>query len=202
MKKLFLLSLSAFLYFGVDLPAGAQADDNPFAGAPTRYSVDVVTTQRTGTALTMRMYVDGNKRRTEQETNNGQLVLILRGDVNLMYTIIASRRVYRIGPIDPSLLASLDAYEFSKGMIVSHEKVGTEPVKGQVCDKYRFSSGTDKKSSAEPDSATSGYIWISQSSHLPVMSETEGATTEWQNLDIGPQDPSLFVPPADFQRTQ
>jgi Putative zincin peptidase len=35
-----------------------------------------------------------------------------------------------------------------------------------------------------------------------MMSETEGATTEWENLDIGPQDPSLFVPPADFQRRQ
>jgi hypothetical protein len=128
-------------------------------------------------------------------------VLILRGDVNLMYTVIASRRVYRIGPVDPSLLESLDAYEFSKGMIVSHEKVGTETVKGQICDKYRFSSATDKnKSSAEPDSATSGYIWISQSNHLPVMSETEGATTEWENLDIGPQDPSLFACPRLISR--
>jgi hypothetical protein len=129
MKKLFLLSMFAFLSFGLDLPARAQANDNPFAGAPTRYSVDVVTASRTGTALTMRMYVDGNKRRTEQETNNGQLVLILRGDVNLMYTVIVSRKAYRIGPLDPTLLASLDAYEFSKGMIVSHEKVGTDTVK-------------------------------------------------------------------------
>ena len=70
-------------------------------------------------------------------------MLILRGDVNLMYTVVASRRVYRIGPLDPSLLASLDAYEFSKGMIVSHEKVGTETVKGEVCDNYRFSGVND-----------------------------------------------------------
>lgn len=78
MKLLFLLSVSAFLSFGIDLPARAQANDNPFTGGPTQYSVDVVTTQRTGKALMMRMYVDGNKRRTEQETNNGPLVLILR----------------------------------------------------------------------------------------------------------------------------
>jgi hypothetical protein len=44
-----------------------------------------------------------------------------------------------------------------------------------------------------------GYIWISKSSHLPVMSKTEGATTEWESLDIGPHDSSLFEAPAEFQ---
>jgi hypothetical protein len=201
MKKLLLLSVCMFLSFGVDLPAKPQANDNPFAGAPTRYSVNVVTTQKTGRALTMRMYVDGNKRRTEQETNNGQLVLILRGDLNLMYTVIVSRNAYRIGALDPTLLTSLDAYDFSKGMIVSHEKAATETIKGQVCDKYRFSSAPGKNnSSAETDSASSGYIWISQATHLPVMSKTQSATTEWENVDIGPQNPSLFEPPADFKQ--
>jgi len=31
------------------------------------------------------------------------------------------------------------------------------------------------------------------------MSETQGATTEWVNLDIGPQDSSLFEPPAEYR---
>ena len=186
MKLSFLLSAFAFLLLGVDFSAWAQASDNPFTGAPTRYSVDVVTKQRAGTALTIRMYVDGNKRRTEQETNNGQLVLILRGDVNLMYTIIVSRKAYRVGPLDPNLLVSLGAYELTKDMILSHEKAVTETAKGQVCDKYRFSSATGKnKSSSKPDNASSGYIWISQSTHLPVMSETAGATTLWENLEVG-----------------
>jgi Domain of unknown function (DUF4412) len=198
MKVLFLLSVCAFLTFGIDLPARAQANDNPFKGAPTRYSVAVVTTQKNRKAATMWLYVDGNKRRTEQETNNGKLVLILRGDLDLMYTVIVSRKAYRVRPFDPSLLKSLDAYELTKDML--HEKVATETIKGQVCDKYRFSSGTGKtQSPAEPDSAMAGFIWISKSSHLPVMSKTEGATTEWESLDIGPQDSSLFEAPAEFQ---
>lgn len=198
MKVLFLLSVSAFLAFGIDLPARAQANGNPFTGAPTRYSVAVVTTQKNRAAATMWVYVDGNKRRTEQETNNGKLVLILRGDLNLMYTISVSRKTYRVRPFDPSLVKSLDAYESAKDML--HEKVATETIKGQVCDKYRFSSNTGKtQSSADPDNATAGYIWISKSSHLPVMSKTEAATTEWENLDIGPQDSALFQAPADFQ---
>ena len=61
MKKLFILSVSAFLSFGADLPAKAQTSHNPFTGAPTRYSVEVVTASKTGANLTMRMFVDGNK---------------------------------------------------------------------------------------------------------------------------------------------
>jgi hypothetical protein len=201
MKKLFLLSVSAFLFFGTGLSARAQADDHPFAGAPTQYSVAVVTAQKTGAALTMWVYVDEKRRRTEQETNSGRLVLILRGDLNLMYTIIVSRKAYRVAPLDPSLLESLGTYEAAKDMMLSHEKVGTETVKGEVCDKYHFWSPTDKNKSAHrSEGPTSGYIWISQSTHFPVMSKTEGATTNWENLEIGPQDPSLFQPPADYKR--
>jgi hypothetical protein len=201
MKKLLILSVSAFLSCGANLPARAQTSHNPFAGGPTQYSVDVVTASKTGANLTMRMYVDGNKRRTEQETNNGPLVLILRGDMNLMYTVIVAHKVYRIGPLDPSLLTSLDTYEFPRGMIVSHEKVATETIKGQVCDKYRFSSARgEKKSGAGSDTASSGYIWIGQATHLPVMSKTETATTEWINLNVGPQNSALFEPPADYQQ--
>ena len=201
MKVLLLLSVSVFLAFGIDLPARAQSNDNPFTGAPARYSVAVVTTQKNRTAFTMWVYVDGNKRRTEQETNNGKLVLILRGDLNIMYTVIVSRKTYRVGALDPGLLKSLDAYELAKDMLHSHEKIGTETIKRQLCDKYRFSSTAGKtQHAAEPGSATAGYIWISQSNHLPVMSETEEATTEWESLDIGPQDSSLFLPPAEFQR--
>jgi hypothetical protein len=201
MKSFFVLSASAFLSLGVGLEAKAQASDNPFAGAPTQYRVDVITTQRNGAILKMRLYVDGNKRRTEQQTNNGQLALILRGDINLMYTVIVARKAYRVGPLDQDLLKSLGNYELPKEMLQSYRKVGTEKVKGQVCDEYQFSIATGKKeSSAETDDAISGHIWISQSTHLPVASETKTADTEWQNLDIGPQDASLFAPPADFQR--
>jgi hypothetical protein len=200
MRFLLFVTVSCLLPFGTALRASAQGTGNPFAGTPTRYSVDVVTSQKAGRTFTMRVYVDGNRRRTEQDTDNGRLVLILRGDLNLMYTIIVSRKAYRVRPLDPSLLKSLDAYELAKGMLISPEKIGTETVLGQTCDKYRFSSAPVKaQGNQETESATTGVIWISQSTHLPVMSQTADATTEWENLDVGPQDSSLFSPPADFQ---
>lgn len=198
MRFLSLVSVSAILSFGTDFGARAQATDNPFAGTPTKYSVDVVTTEKAGKTFTMHTYVDGDRRRTEQDTANGQLVLILRGDLNLMYTIIASRKAYRVRPLNPSLLKSLDAFELAKEMLISPYKVGTETVKGQVCDKYRFSS-TPAHGSQEAESTSTGFIWISQLTHLPVLSQTADATTEWENLDLGPQDSSLFTPPPEFQ---
>jgi hypothetical protein len=203
MKLFLLFSVSVLLSFGTDFDARAQVKDNPFVGAPSQYRVDVVTSRKTGTALTMRMYVDGNKRRTEQETNNGPLVLILRGDINLMYTVIVNRKAYRVRPLDPSLLKSLDTYEFAKDMLFSSGKVGAETIKGQVCDKYRFWAATENTASGgETKSTGSGFIWISQTTHLPVMSETNDTTTQWENLDVGPQDVSLFTPPAEYQQIQ
>jgi hypothetical protein len=200
MRFLLFATVSALLSFGTEFGATAGVTDNPFAGAPTRYSVDVVTSQKAGKTFTMHVYVDGDKRRTEQDTSNGLLVLILRGDLNLMYTILVSRKAYRVRPLDPSLLKSLDAYELAKGMLISPDQVATETVQGQVCDKYRFSSAPEKtKGSQETESATTGFIWISQSTHLPVMSQTADTTTEWENLNLGSQDSSLFTPPSDFQ---
>jgi hypothetical protein len=200
MKLLFLLTVSALLSLGSDFDARAQATNYPFAGGPTEYSVDVVTTRKKGPGLTMHMYVDGKKRRTEQETNNGKLVLILRGDIDMMYTVLVNRKAYRSRAADPTLVKSLDAYGFSNGTLLSHDKVGTETINGQVCDKYRFSAATENTGNGETNkSAASGFIWINETTHFPVMSKINDTTTQWENLEVGPQDPSLFLPPADFQ---
>ncbi len=203
MKRLFVPGLFFSLISTTAFQANAQTTASPFAGAPSQYSVDVVTTRKSGTPFLIRMYVDGAKRRTEQETNNGGLVVILRGDVNMMYTVLVARRLYRVSSFDPKSIKSFDVSELAKEIGVTRERVGTETINGEVCDKYHYSSDAGKEQgstkSAEAHLATSGFIWVSQSTHLPVKSETATATTVWQNLNLGPQEPSLFVPPADYK---
>ena len=140
------------------------------------------------------MYVDGAKRRTEQENNNGGLVVILRGDVHMMYTVLVARKVYRVSSFDPKSIEPFDVTELAKEIGVTREKVGTETINGEVCDKYHYSSDAGKEKGS-----ASGSVWISQSTHLPVKSETATATTVWQNLALGPQEPSLFLPPNDYK---
>jgi hypothetical protein len=110
MKRLLVSILFFLLLLTTAFLAKAQTNASPFEGAPTEYSVDVVTTRKSGTPFLIKMYVDGAKRRTEQDTNNGGLVVILRGDVHMMYTVLVTRKLYRIssfdpkvGPIEPSL---------------------------------------------------------------------------------------------------
>jgi hypothetical protein len=202
-KRLFVPGLFFSLISTTAFPANAQTTASPFAGAPSQYSVDVVTTRKSGTPFLIRMYVDGAKRRTEQETNNGGLVVILRGDVNMMYTVLVARRLYRVSSFDPKSIKSFDVAELAKEIGVTRERVSTETINGEVCDKYHYSldavreQGSTK--SGENHLPTSGFIWVSQSTHLPVKSETATATTIWQNLNLGPQEPSLFVPPADYK---
>jgi hypothetical protein len=203
MNRLLVLSLFSSLLITTAFPAEAQTKAIPFAGAPTQYSVDVVTTRKSGTPLLIRMYVDGAKRRTEQETNNGGLVVILRGDVHMMYTVLVARKLYRVSSFDPKLIEPFDVTELAKEIGVTREKVGTETINGEACDKYHYSSDTGKEKgstkSGESQGSTSGFVWISQSTHLPVKSETAMATTIWQNLKVGPQEFSLFLPPTDFK---
>jgi hypothetical protein len=194
MNRLLVLSLFSSLLITTAFLAEAQTKAIPFAGAPTQYSVDVVTTRKSGTPLLIRMYVDGAKRRTEQETNNGGLVVILRGDVHMMYTVVVARKLYRVSSFDPKLIEPFDVTQLAKEIGVTREKVGTETINGEACDKYHYSSDTGKEKGS-----TSGFVWISQSTHLPVKSETAMATTVWQNLKVGPQDFSLFLPPTDFK---
>jgi hypothetical protein len=203
MKRLFVPSLFFSLVVMTAFQTEAQTGANPFAGAPSQYSVDVVTTREAGTPFLIRMYVDGTKRRTEQETNNGGLVVILRGDVNMMYTVLVARKLYRVSSFDPNSIKSFDVSELAKEMGVSREKVGTETINGEVCDKYHYSSDPVKEhgstKSGQSHRSSSGFVWISQSTHLPVKSETDTATTVWRNLNVGPQEPSLFMPPTDYK---
>jgi hypothetical protein len=194
MNRLLVLSLFSSLLITTAFLAEAQTKAIPFAGAPTQYSVDVVTTRKSGTPLLIRMYVDGAKRRTEQETNNGGLVVILRGDVHMMYTVLVARKLYRVSSFDPKLIEPFDVTQLAQEIGVTREKVGTETINGEACDKYHYSSDTGKEKGS-----TSGFVWISQSTHLPVKSETAMATTVWQNLKVGPQEFSLFLPPTDFK---
>src|SRR5258708_37111443 len=131
------------------------------------------------------MYVDGAKRRTEQQNSNGELGVILRGDVNMMYTVLVARGLYRVSAFDPKSIKSFEVSELAKEIAVTGERFGTETINGEACDKYRYS----------------GFIRVNQSTHLPVQSETATAPTVWQNLNLGRHEPHALVRPANYSLT-
>jgi hypothetical protein len=87
MKRLFAVGLFTLLSINPLFTAPAEEkSDNPLADAPTQYSADLVVSRKVGTPVNMRVYIDGNKRRTEQSANAGTIV-ILRGDLGKRYIL-------------------------------------------------------------------------------------------------------------------
>jgi len=207
MKRLFTAGLCAMLSITPAFQALAEEkSDSPLADAPTQYSADLVISRKVGTPLTMRLYVDGNKRRTEQETKGGT-VIILRGDLSKQYTLIAASKTYAERALDPNLLES--PTDSAKRLGIVHEKVGTENLNGELCDKYQYSTDPTKMPNVQNplnrpriNRPVSGFIWVSQSTHMLVKSENPASTAEWKNIKLGPPDASLFEVPTDYKKLE
>ena len=204
--------MSAGLFVLVSLlpafTAPAEETIDPLANAPTQYSADLVVTRKAGPPMpmTIKVYVDGSKRRTDQEASGGNIV-ILRGDLSKRYILTPSSKTYVEGPLDPRLLES--PTDWAKRMGIVHEKVGTEDVNGEPCDKYRYSSDQKKTANGQNKPMTpamrgpvTGFIWVGQTTHMLVKSENAGSTAEWKNIKVGPPDASLFELPPDYQKSE
>ena len=88
MKRLMSAGLFALVSLLPAFTAPAEEVTDPLANAPTQYSADLVVTRKAGpqTPMTMKVYVDGNKRRTDQGTAAGNII-ILRGDLSKRYIL-------------------------------------------------------------------------------------------------------------------
>ena len=206
MKRL----MSAGLFALVSIPvftAPAEETTDPLTNAPTQYSADLVVTRKVGppTPMTMKVYVDGNKRRTEREGNGGNII-ILRGDLGKRYILTPGTKTYVEAPLDPRMLESPN--DWAKRMGLVHEKVGTEEINGEACDKYQYSSNPKKMANGQNNPAMpaaramTGFIWVGQTTHMLVKSENAGSTAEWKNIKVGPPDASVFELPADYKKQE
>jgi hypothetical protein len=204
MKRPISAGLFALVFILPAFSALAEEASDPLANAPTQYSADLVVTRKAGpsTPMTVKVYVDGNKRRTDQEASGGNIV-ILRGDLSKRYLLTPTSKTYVEGPLDPRMLES--PTEWAKRMGIVHEKVGTEDVNGEPCDKYRYSldskNGQNKPTMPAMHPVT-GFIWVGQTTHLLVKSENAGSTAEWKNIKLGPPDASLFELPPDYKKSE
>jgi hypothetical protein len=207
MKRL--ISAGLFTFVSI-LPAfnapAEETSDNPIANAPTQYSADLLVTrkmgQQTAPPTTLKIYVDGNKRRTDQ--GNGGNIVILRGDLNKRYILTPSSKTYIEAPLDPRLLET--TADWAKRLGIVHEKVGTEEINGELCDKYHYSSDPKKMLDAQkpmmPRRNVTGFIWVGQTTHMLLKSEDAISTAEWKNVKLGPPDASVFELPTDYKKSE
>jgi hypothetical protein len=207
MKRIFVVGLFAILSTMPAFNTSAEEGDDPLANAPTQYSADMVITRKAVRPTSnpapgpMHVYVDGNKRRTDRDIQGG-VITILRGDVNKRYTLTVSSKTYIEAPLTPGLLEPVTASSKKMGI---REKVGTEEINGELCDKYRLGSNTGQtlgQHGPVDSGRPRGFIWVGQSTHMIVKSDNSNYMVEWKNIKLGPLDASVFEVPADYKKAE
>ncbi|MBI3950170.1 MAG: DUF4412 domain-containing protein [Acidobacteria bacterium] len=162
---------------------GLTFSQEPLIG---QYSADQVTTAM-GRTVQGKIYVDNGKMRVEMEMLGQQVASIVRPDKNLAYVIMPTQKMIMEVPINPEnqMLANANSKDAKR------ELVGTETIKGQLCDKYKITGGNNVV-----------YLWANKGTHIPVQlqSADQKVKVEWNNVKVGPQPASLFEPPAGYRK--
>jgi outer membrane lipoprotein-sorting protein len=170
------------------LTSPLTADDiiSPFA-LNKQFSADQVITAG-GTTMTSKVFSDNGKMRTEMNTGGMQMVSIVRPDLQKIYSVMVAQKMIMEMPYDASKVGQQMT---SSGQDGKFELVGPDTVDGVACNKYKLTSKDNKIS----------FMWIDAAKKIPLkMAAGDNSyTLVWKNYKVGPQDASLFEPPADYQ---
>ncbi|HEY0256291.1 MAG TPA: DUF4412 domain-containing protein [Candidatus Methylacidiphilales bacterium] len=179
-----ILALGCYLLLSHPLPA----DDTVSPFAPNKqFSADQIVTTGT-TSMTSKVFSDNGKIRTEMNTSGMQIVSIVRPDLQKVYSVMVAQKMVMEMPYDP---AKFSQQMTSSGPEGKFESIGSDTVDGVACTKYKITSKDNKVS----------FMWVDAAKKTPVKlaAEDNSYTILWKNYKVGPQDASLFEPPADFQ---
>jgi hypothetical protein len=182
-----LRSAVAFLLLstsGAVFPAAKVAD----------YSTNMVILEDGQVVESMKLYVSGQKSRTEG-LMGGEMIGIVRRDRGVSYSLYPNKRVYTERVLSASQpgqpdLSTLDLDKLKR------VNLGRETVLGYACTKMRVTVGN--MPNGQPLNAT---VWVADNLGLPIRLETMGIVQENRNLAIAPQRASLFEIPDGYTKS-
>ena len=171
--------------------ASLSADDTAPPFVPNRqFSADMAITDDKGQTFTQKIYSDNGKMRMEMSRQGMQMVMIVRPDQQKIYQVAVARKMVMELPYDA------DRVQKKMGNITGpegkFEDLGPDTQLGVTCTKYKVTSNSDNKAF---------FFWVDAATKAPVMmmAVDDSVTVQWKNYKAGPQAPSLFEPPADYQ---
>ncbi len=170
-------------------PVWAQSAAVPFT-PDKQYSADEVLTPKQGAPLTMKEYTDNGKVRTEMSMHGMEMIAIIRPDQMKSYSVLPAQKMVMVNPYDPAKVNI--ASHPTPGVDAKFEVVGPDTVDGVACTKYKVTSLKDNKVF---------FWWVNNATNAPVkmVAEDGSFSLVWSNYKAGPQDASLFEPPAGYQ---
>ncbi len=151
------------------------------------FSADMVSYSSEG-SLTAKLYISGDKSRMEMPG----ATTISRMDKKVVWVLMPGENMYMEQPIDPRTAAS--TREKIDGEI-ERKAEGNETISGRNTTKYRVTFEANGK-------RESVFQWIDESAHIPVKTAAiDGSwSSEFRNIQSGPQDPALFVIPNGYTK--
>jgi hypothetical protein len=174
-------SLTLLLCLGLSAVATQAANNSPMADWPKAYSVEMETTAG-GQKSSTKMFVDGDKMRTDMDAGGMQMSSIIRKDKKMSYSLMHAQKMVMENPLQDAPAAAQTAPE------PTWEKVGSATVNGQACTEYKMKMGAD---------VTTFFI---NGDKLPVRMTNANMTMDYKNFKAGAQDAALFEVPAGYSK--
>jgi len=181
---------------GLAVGAGAVLICAPgaIAQAPARdFSADVIHT--TGKKVTNeKVYSSEKAVRIEKDEKGKKSISIMRLDRKQLLVLMPDQKSYMdMGTFGQS---TADLVSSMEGAKVDRQAQGSESVGPYHCDKYRVQTTYEGH-------VYTGIEWDAKELNgFPVKQADEKGSwsKEYQNVKLGPQDPSLFEVPPDYKR--
>ncbi len=155
------------------------------------FSADQIHTMRKK-VTTGKVYATENAIRTEGEQKGKKTISIMRLDKKVLWNLMPDQKMYMELPF----MGSADVASLSKDAKVQKEALGSEQVGAYHCDKYRVTATYEGKeyTSLEWDAKELNGFAVKRAD------EKGDWSTEYQNVQLGPQDPSLFELPEGYRK--
>ncbi len=168
--------------------ASAQVTSKPFSADMTKTTGNKTTTAK--------VHVIATAMRSEGVEAGKKYISIMRYDRNVMWSLMPDEKIYVEMPIPAGAEVAAGMKEMTKGAQVKHESLGSEQVGGYQCDKSRTTVTWQ-------GITTSTVQWAAKELGefvVKKLDEKLGQITEFKNIQLGPQDPSLFEPHAGYRK--
>ena len=173
-------SLKFLLCFGLAAVAAQAANNSPMAEWPKAYSVEMETTAG-GMTTKSKLFVDGDKMRTDMDAGGMQMSTIIRKDKKVSYSLMHAQKMVMETPLQDAPAAAAQAVEEPKW-----EKIGSATVNGVACTEYKV--------------VTSGQEmhYFLNSDKFLVRLSSKDMTMDYKNFKVGAPDAALFEVPAGY----
>ena len=156
------------------------------------FSADEVHTMR-GKTTTGKVYMTENAMRFEGEERGKKSIVITRIDRKVIWTLVPDEKKY----VEMPFMSTADITASAQGAQVEREPLGSEQVGSYHCNKSRvhvtYQGRTLPTYLEWGAKELDGFV-------VKKQDEKGSWMTEYQNIKLAPQDPSLFEVPAGYEK--